>query len=60
MQEKDIKVGKVVFDTFTKKPLTIQEITKTRDKRDTYVKGKVVIDEKSEKQTRHINDIKEL
>lgn len=60
MDLENLNVGKVVMDKFTDNLLTIKEISKTPDQKDTYVRGNLVNDPKSEIQTRHINDIEEF
>jgi hypothetical protein len=59
MNVDNVKIGNVVMDTWTNKLITIKQIDKTPDKKDTYVTGLFVNDPDSEKQVRHINDIQE-
>jgi hypothetical protein len=59
MNLENVKAGKVVLDKFTDKLLTIKQVSKTPDGKDTYVKGLFVNDPDSTIQTRHINDIQE-
>ena len=59
MDPENLKIGKVVLDKWTNNLFTIEDITKSFDEKDTYVRGKLVNDPNSENQIRHINDIED-